>query len=363
MSASPSAAKTCQRGRPGCGLTRHNTIETIPAWAILKFRRVCYRDHDSVACVVPVYEDGSDFAFGASISEGGIGFLSWLSDTGEAHYRAVFDLARSVCAAGLFMPLGGGPPEFPVGDGDAVVEVPVDGIMGVLGDTAVFRCVLFGVNSKDEAAPGTEPFLPLKLRIPVANAPHLSLRPHPACLAWQGDCEDESVDVDKDQKFITFHRDVRVEEFSRGTRVTLDQPVVFFAKRERMFEMSVVSAATFTRGATSLWEARHWGCASVDSADPLIVSYYDGRLFIAAIKYAVWILRGWYLDPYRPCCRGDDRSADDAFYWGGFQTPFVEVCAARRIQRFWRRLRCNPHHPVGNKLLRLEFKVQTTLHF
>lgn len=337
----------------GRGLTRHERRETVPDWAIAKFLRVCHRDTESLACVVPLYEDGSDFAFGASIEPGGIGFVAWMSDADDAKYRTVFEEARSACAAGLFMPLASQAPEFPVADGDAVIEVPVDDLIGPFGDRPFFRCVLFGVNSVAKARPGSEAYLPVKLRIPVANTPHVTLRRHRVAPAWQSACEDEAVDVDKDQKYVTFHRDVDVEEFTRGTRVTLDQPIVFFAKRERRFHMSVVSAATFSYGSSSLWEARDWGCASVDSGDPLVVSYFGGRLVLSSIQFEVWIVRGWYLEPYG---RREAPPADEGFFWGSFRTPFVEVGAARRIQRFWRKLRCDPHHPVGNRLLRRDFE-------
>lgn len=333
-------------------LRRHERIETVPFWAIDRFLSVCHRDTESLACVVPLYEDGLGFAFGASIEPGSIGFVAWMSEAHDAKYREIFDEARSVGCAGLFMPLTARATEYPLGSGDAVIDVPIDELIGPLGNRAAFRCVLFGVEAVARPRPGPEVYLPVKLRLPVANCPHVSLRRHPVSSAWQSACEDEAVDVDKDQKYVTYHRDVSVEEFRRGTRVTLDQPIVFFAKRERRFPMSVVSAATFSYGSSSLWEARDWGCASVDSGDQLVVSFYGGRLILSSIQFEVWILRGWYLAPYGP--RKDQLG--DGFSWGSFETPFVEVGAARRIQRFWRRLRYDPHHPVGNRLLRTRFE-------
>jgi hypothetical protein len=100
-----------------------------------------------------------------------------------------------------------------------------------------------------------------------------------------------------------------------------------------------------------MWDARECGNMCVDSGDPLIVTFLDGRLVLSSIAFSVWIVRGWYMDPYGS--RPDPM--EDRFGFGSFAIPFVEVGAARRIQRFWRKLRCDPHHPVGNKLLRMDF--------
>ena len=354
-SATTSSALLGKRTAPGPSagrsLTRHAYLETVPDWALTEFLRVCHRDTDELACVVPLYEDGMDFAFGASISEGVVGFVAWMSAVDEASFLTVFGEARRNFAAGLFLPRWSETPKIPLGEDDEIIEVSSDDLMGGFRDRESFRCVLFGVNGVAEPRRGGEAFLPLMLRLPVANTPHPSLRPHPAWPGWKDHRYDETPDVDDDQKYITFHRCVRVDEFERGTRVTLDQPIVIFAKRERRFDMSVVSSATFSYGRAGMWDAREYGNLSVDSGDPLIVTFFDGRLVLSSIAFSVWVVRGWYMDPYG---RRPDPT-EDRFGFGSFAIPFVEVGAARRIQRFWRRLRCDPHHPVGNKLLRMDF--------
>jgi hypothetical protein len=242
--------------------------------------------------------------------------------------------------------------DVPLREEDALIEVPSEDFIGGYYEREYYICVLFGVNSVAGPRRGAEALLPAKFRLPVANCPHPSVRPHPVAAAWQAPAEDETVDIENDQKFITFHRCVTVEEFERGTRVTLDQPIVIFAKRERRFEMSVVSSATFTYGHAEMWTAREWGHMSVESGDPLIVTYQDGRLVLSSIAFAVWIVRGWYVESFAR----RHMQLDDRFDLGSFSSPFEEVQAARRIQRFWRRRSCDPHHPVGNRLLRLEFE-------
>ena len=325
-------------------LTRHSALETVPGWAVEEFLRVCHRDTERQACVVPLYEDGIGFAFGASISEGGIGFVAWMSAVDEAGFGAVFEEARKSLAAGLFLPRWREPVHVPIGERDAVIEVLSYESWGRARE--YFNCVLFGVNAVAlEAGGGRCSFMPAQFRMPVANSPHPSVRPHPAAA---GQSRDEMPEVYNDQKYITFNRSVAVEEFERGTRVTLDQPIVILEKPGARFEMSVVSAATGSRGCAGMRGVLEAGRMSVDTSDRIVITSWDGSLELSSIAFAVWIVRGWYVDPYgrRP------RSG----YLGSFSAPFAEVGAARRIQGFWRRRRCDPNHPVGNKLLRLDYE-------
>jgi hypothetical protein len=321
-------------------LTCHYALETVPRWAVEEFLRVCNRDTGGQACVVPLYEDGIGFAFGASISEGGIGFVAWMSAVDEAGFGAVFEEARKSLAAGLFLPRWREPVHVPIGESDAVIEVLSYETVGRARE--YFKCVLFGVNA---VAVGRG-LLAAQFRMPVANIPHPSVRPHPAAAGAYS--RDETPEVDNDQKYITFNRCVAVEEFERGTRVTLDQPIVILEKPGRRFEMSVVSAATGSRGCAGMLGVIESGRMSVDMSDRIVITSCDGALVLSSIAFAVWIVRGWYVDPY------GRRSPSGCL--GSFSAPFAEVGAATRIQRFWRRRRCDPNHPVGNKLLRLDYE-------
>ena len=113
--------------------TKHVDRRTLPAWVTRWI------------CDTPVYENGDGLAFGAMLEAGKIGCLNWMSRVDEQACQEVLREAKARRATGLYLPGKGHVPEFPVGDNDAIIEIPVN--QSDLYDGCKIRCVIFDLNS------------------------------------------------------------------------------------------------------------------------------------------------------------------------------------------------------------------------
>lgn len=310
----------------------HFEASTVPEWIANTF-----------GCETPVYEN-SEFAFGAELQSGCIGSLSWMSDSSPESCAAVLAEAKGRFVSGMYLPGRAHVPDFPVGEHDAIIDIPS---LDVSDDSV--RCVLFDVLKPLEVT--RPPLLPVRLRLPCSTSvPHASVF---------GDDEIEDRGGTGRERDLLASRLAQVSEAPWGVRVHFDRPVVFFRQPNR--EMSVVSAVTGTAGSLVVDPA----CFDVNGETEQCFILFSGKEFQVFFERPLWILKGIYMEYSEVYFRADYED-----FWT-FGRPFFEVVAARVVQRAWKnfrrakaarvvqrewkRLACDPHHPVGNRLLRKHF--------
>lgn len=391
-------------------LTKHVKRTTLPKRVVRNYGKMGSNIITKYICDIPVYEDGRGFAFGAWLEEGRIGCLSWMSESTPKACEAVLREAKASRAAGLYLPGTGHVPDFPVGEWDLMVEIPIEELHG-----GNLRCVLFDVlrpqfsESSEAALPIRIEFEPRKgydsgqelyrkSKVPLIQ-PDDFFRIDPT--GWSDPF------LSKTKKVLCADRRAKVSTSARGIRLTFDKPIVMFApfkygKQRTRIGLGVrgdrdqkVEALDWPIKflAVDVFEWDHGDCMSmfeetkkdVESEMPhgIDVKTSDGEdedlgrpNWKDILGYSsdeeeepwkgytgfrlhsrILVLRGIYLPA--------PKFAREKYYirWGNMQPSdeeyeslygkfSVEAVAARVIQRAWRRVSYNPYDTIGDRVLR-----------
>lgn len=375
-------------------LTKHVKKSTLPKWFVRNCRRLDLDPWiiDTWITDVPVYEDGRGFAFRAWLEEGRIGCLMWMSERTPQACEAVLREAKASRAAGLYLPGTGHVPDFPVGEFDLMVEIP---IVELRGDN--LRCVLFDVlrpqfsESSEAALPiriEFEPFqgwdnggiysLYRKTKVPLIQPDdHFRKEPVPRYVSVR--------EPPETSKILCADRRVKVWESGEGVRLAFDKPIVMFASNEFRNEGTRfgLGAREYRESNIKAWD---WPDTYLEVEDfdwpygPYVTLFDVERNKVPFFSYDrldgkdeeegytrfrlpanIRIIRGIYL-PAPDLER--DRNRWRASRWRGISRPSdeeyetlygkfsIENVAARVIQCAWRRVSCNPYHVVGDRVLR-----------
>jgi hypothetical protein len=335
-------------------------------------------------CDIPVYEDGTGFAFGAMLDEGHIGCLNWTSESTPAACDKILREAKASRAVGLYLPGAGHVPNFPVGDHDFVVEISTFksgiGIHNRIHNN--IRCILFDVlrsqfsETSEAALPITIEFEPRegldcgsealynKSKIPLIQ-PDDYIRVDPTGFS-------ESY-MPKTKKVLCADRRVKVFESARGLRLTFDKPIVMLApfkygKQRTRIGISIkgerdsnIKAFDWPRKFLAV-DDFGWPCGSSmvmfdekEAGSEEDEPWKDYDRF--QMHSRILVLRGIYLPA--------PKFARREYYirWGNMRPSYseyetlygkfsVEAVSARVIQRAWRRVSSNPYHSIGNRVIR-----------
>lgn len=334
--------------------TKHVDRRTLPAWVTRWI------------CDTPVYEDGDGLAFGAMLEAGKIGCLNWMSKVDEQACQEVLREAKARRATGLYLPGKGHVPEFPIGDNDAIIEIPVNQRDYNVGYK--IRCVIFDVYIKDLCEYKTD----------ISFTPACSEAYgewNEFCFGSGGYSEGE-VDIESW---------MHVSESARGMNLTLSHPLLMFGvygdddsyHSFRMhirpcdidpcideYEMDQMNEDEILRVSIAdvNWNKKFLRVEEFDS--PCITIHdeeetedehgdpYTWRgFFDVKMEIKLIVIRGIYLPrTFQPeFWPGENEASYRSLY-----NSFSEVIAAGVIQRAWRRVACNPNHKIGNRILRKE---------
>lgn len=401
--------KRWTRKSKGCRLTRihsdrftkHVKKSTVPRRVIRDYGKMGREMRTEYICDIPVYEDGTGFAFGAWFEEGGIGCLAWTSESTPAACDKILREAKASRAVGLYLPGTGHVANFPIGEHDLIVEIPISEYT----DDQI-RCVLFDVSrpqfskTSEAAFPITIEFEPRegrdygsealynKSNIPLIQ-PDDYIRVDPTGFS-------ESY-MPKTKKILCADRRVKVFESARGLRLTFDKPIVMLApfkygKQRTRIGISV-KGDPFSKMKALDWPKDF---LAVDDFEwpqgRYIAMFNEDKIKEKSEKYQwpdefaeymlssdeeeeeeedepwkgfqhfqlhsrILVLRGIYLPA--------PKFARMEYYirWGNMRPSYseyetlygkfsVEAVSARVIQRAWRRVSSNPYHSIGNRVIR-----------
>jgi len=319
-----------------------------------------------------VYEDGNGLAFGAKLEAGKIGCLNWMSRVDEQACQEVLREAKARRATGLYLPGKGHVPEFPVGDNDAIIEIPVNHVDAYHPFCYKIRCVIFDVVH--ELASKSDYKTDIIFNVGSYFADDFSFGS--AQYVGEGEVDSESW--------------MHVSESARGITLTLSCPLLLFClygdddshhyirmairpdpdhmyDEDHMKKMDEMDEDEFCRiyrvsNANVNWNKRFLRVEEFDN--PCITIHdeeetEDGHgdpwtwrgFFDVKMEIKLLVVRGFYLPrAFQPeFWPGKTEASYRSLY-----NSFSEVLAAGVIQRAWRRVACNPNHRIGNRILRKE---------
>ena len=360
-------------------LTKHVKRSTVPDWLISNFWTLWEMNPKHI-CHIPVYEDDKGFAFSAWLEEGRIGCLNWMSKCSPQACEAVLREAKASRATGLYLPGIGHVPDFPVGENDLMVEIPTKKLQG-----GNLRCVLFDVlrskfsEASSAALPITIEFEPRTSRdwitLPFIQ-PGDHFRGEQACggeqIGGEQTCGGEQACGEQTgtKKVLCADRRAQVSESARGIHLTFDRPIVMFApfKYGKQRTRIGLGARRDPNIKAFDWPKKFLAVDEFDWPHGASMAMFDERVFkwsknklkcveLFDLHSRILVLRGIYLPApefasQEYYIRWGNESPSDAEYESLYGLFSVEACAARVIQRAWGRVSCDPHHKVGERVLR-----------